>query len=339
MKPPLFAIEINESVTRIASARFENGVVFLESIGTTDTEPGFFTTIDTSLIQQKQAHIIHTLCTDLKISSKHVNVVIPDAVSYAQVLETPILSESDLVSSIRYQADEFIPMKVEDTYLDLEILKQDTDAGKLDILIVAAPRKMVDGIYRSIELAGLTPARLETEVSAISRLVSEVMQVKQVHEGYCILNMGYSASSLYVIDTNTSALVFYKTCKIGFDLVLREIMTNLNITKEAAIALLAEPGTKRSEVVTSISTSLKELGHEVDRLVEAYTRRFSLPVQHIFSINFSSYISDFNRLMTSFTSYQVESLPLNTVYVPNPVVKAFSSEITGFASVVSSITV
>lgn len=339
MKQPLFAIEINESITRIASARFENGVVFLESIGITDTEPGFFTTADTSITQQKQAHIIHTLCADLKISIKQVNIVVPDAVSFAQVLETPILSEADLVSSIRYQADEFIPMKVEDTYLDLEILKQDTDEGKLDILIVAAPRRMVDGVYRTIELAGLTPARLETEVSAISRLVSEVMRVKPVHEGYCILNVGYSASSLYVIDTNTSALVFYKTCKIGFDLVLREIMTNLNISKEAAIELLAAPGARRAEVVTSISTSLKELAHEVDRLVEAYTRRFSLPVQHIFSINFSSYISDFNRLMSTFSSFKVESLPLSTVYVPNPVVKAFSSEITGFASVVSSITV
>lgn len=332
-----FAIEINESEIRMADARFQDGVVFLQALGSADSVPNFLTTCDTEVTQQKQAQAINALYADMKIKSKVAHVIIPDMVTYAQIIDTPILPEKELITAIRYQADEFIPMRIEDTYLDLEILHEDAEAKKLRILIVAAPKRMVDGVYRTIEFAGLEPQRLETEISAIGRLVSEIMKSRSVKEGYCVLNVGFSGSSLYVIDNISNTLVFHRTCKVGFDLILKEIITNLNMSEGQARALLKEPGEKRADVATSIATSLKELSAEVDHIVEVYTRRYNLPVTHIFSMNFSSYIADFNRLLSAFSSYHVESLPLNTVYVPNPVLKVFSNEISGFASTVSSI--
>jgi type IV pilus assembly protein PilM len=337
MTSSTFALEINESLTRIAAAHFKNGVVVLEALGTTETTPGFFNTPDSEPTRQKQAQVIMQLKDALKITQKIVHVVIPDTAAYAQVLETPILAEADLVSSIRYQADEFIPMRVDETYMDLEVLRQDDEAGKLSILIVAAARKVVDGVYRTLELAGLEPGRLETEVSAVSRLVSEVMKSRMNFEGYCILNFGYAGSSIYVIDSKTGALIFHRSCKIGMDTVIREVMTNLNIEKDQILSLLLQPGERRADIAAATSVSFRELSHEVERISQTYTTKFNMPIKHIFTINFSSYISDFNRLLAGQLSVAIESLPLKTVYIPNPVFKTFDTEITGFASTVSTL--
>ncbi len=331
-----FAIEIDEHTTRIADARYDEGIVFLQSLGTIATATAYFSAVDSEAMQQKQAQIIHSLATDLKIGSRQANVIIPDAVAYAQIVEMPILSEADLISAIKYQADEFIPMKVEDTYLDLEILKQDTKNNKLSILIVAAPKKTVDGIYKTIELAGFEPNRLETEVSAVGRLLSEVMKSRDLTEGYCVLNLGYSGSSIYVVDNVSKALVFNRSCKVGFNIIQREIMTNLNISEPEALELLLHPGQRRAEVVGAIITSLRELASEVGRIVDVYNHKYNLPVSHIFTINYTSYITDFARILSELSKYHVEPLPLKTIYAPNPVMKVFSSEITGFAAAVSA---
>lgn len=331
------AIEINENITRIADAQYQNEVVLLQSLGSSDTIPSYFSGCWTEIVQQRQAQVIQHLAAELKVADRLVNVVIPDSVAYAQIIETPILAEKDLITAIRYQADEFIPMNVDDTYLDLEILQEDTTTNKLSILIVAAPKKMVDGVYKTIQLAGFEPNRLETEISAVGRLVSEIMRVRDVKEGYCIFNLGYSGSSIYMVNSLTNTLVFHRSCRVGFELIQKEIMTNLNIEKAQALQMLLDPKERRGEMVHVVMASMKDLASEINRIVDVYTRRYNLPVSRIYTINFTSYMPDFGRILTELTHYQIQPLPLNTVYVPNPVLKVFSSEITGFAAAVSSI--
>jgi hypothetical protein len=162
------------------------------------------------------------------------------------------------------------------------------------------------------------------------------MKSRDLTEGYCVLNLGYSGSSIYVVDNASKAIVFNRACKIGFNMIQREIMTNLNITEPEALELLLRPGQKRAAVVGAIITSMRELAAEVSRIVDVYNHKYNLPVSHIFTINYTSYITDFSRILSELSKYRVEPLPLKTIYAPNPVMKVFSSEITGFAAAVSA---
>lgn len=329
-------LEINENRVRIADARFKDGVIYLQALGLSETLPMFFANASSDLAIQKQAMIIHTLCTDLKIANKPVNVVLPDSITYSQIVETPVLAEKELITSIRYLADEFIPMNIDETYLDLEILKTDTVANKLEILIVAAPKRIVDGVFKAVELAGLTPNRLETEVSAVGRLVSEVMRTKNFKEAYCIVNVGYTGSSIYLIDNTTHRLVFIRSSKTGYDLILKEVMVNLNLDLANAAAILQKPGERGEQVINAIMTSVKEVSTEIKRIVDVFVHKNNVPVNRVFTVNYSSQIYGFTPLIEKLTGLHSEPLPLNTVYVPNTVLKVFSSEITEFASVVST---
>lgn len=329
-------IEINQHDVRIADAHFRNKVVYLQALGITDSLGQFFANIEAEVTVQKQAQIIHNLHSDLKLSHKQVNVVIPDTVSYSQIIEMPILPEKELVAAVKYQADEFIPMSIDDTYLDLEVLSTNTDAGKMSILITAAPKRIVDGIFRTIQFAGLEANRLETEVCSIGRLVSEIMKSRDLKEAYCVLNLGYSGSSLYFIDNTTHTIEFIKNTKVGYEIILKEIMVNLNLDSTNAATVLHKPNERAKDVMDAMITSIRELAAEIGRSVDAYVHKKNLPVTRIFTVNYASQVYGLTATMAELTKLYVEPLPLNTVYVPNSVLKVFSAEITEFASVVST---
>lgn len=329
-------IEINEHRTRIAHAYFKDKVVYLQALGMTETLPQYFINIDSDIAMHKQAEVVSRLYADLKLTNKKVNAVIPDSLSYSQIIDMPMLPEKELVAAVRYQADEFIPMNIEDTYLDVEILRADEGAKRVSILIAAAPKKIVDGVFRTIELAGLEPSRLETEVCAVGRLVSEIMKSKDFKEAYCVLSMGFTASSLYFVDNTTHTIEFVKSTRVGYEMILKEIMVNLNLDQIRASELLHKPNDQSRALVDAMLTSLRELATEVQRSVDIYAHKKNLPVTRIFTVNYSSQIYGLTAILQELTKLYVDPLPLNTVYVPNTVLKVFSSEITEFASVVST---
>lgn len=329
-------VEINENHIRMADAHFRDRVVYLQALGVTESLPQYFPNIDSDITVQKQAQIINKLYADLRLNNKQVNVVIPDTLSYSQIIEMPILPEKELISAVRYQADEFIPMSIDETYLDLEVLRTDQDAKKISILIAAAPKRIVDGVFRTIQLAGLQANRLETEVCSIGRLVSEIMKSKSLKEAYCVLNLGYSGSSLYFIDNLNHTIEFIKSTKVGYEIILKEVMINLNIDTASAVGLIHKPNDRGKVVMDAMLTSVRELTSEIHRSVDLYVHKKNLPVTRIFTVNYASQIYGFTAIISELTKLYVEPLPLNTVYVPNTVLKVFSSEITEFASVVST---
>src|SRR6185436_4812366 len=113
----------------------------LLSLGSYETAPNFFDT-ENQLVLDKQVEILKRLYGNLRIRKKSVNVIIPDSRTYSQIVEMPKLKEKELIAAIRYQADEFIPMAIDETYLDLEILREDKRNHKLLVLIVASPKKV-----------------------------------------------------------------------------------------------------------------------------------------------------------------------------------------------------
>jgi len=172
-----FAIDINEKYTRIVDLTYKNGKIDLSCMGTENTIPNFFSD-DTEKSIENQSEIISKLYANLKIVKKNANIIIPDSQSFSQILEFAKLNEKELLSAVRYQSDQFIPMSIEEVVLDIEIMKEDKQNKKNTILIVASPKKTVDRVEKAIEMAGLNPESLENEMSSFGRLFSEVLYVK-----------------------------------------------------------------------------------------------------------------------------------------------------------------
>lgn len=331
-----FCIDLQEREARVCDLKVSGNKLELLSLGKKDTDPSFFGT-DNKQIIEKQGEIIAQLWSGSKIKKREVNIIIPDAMSYSQILTMPLLKEKELLSAIRYQSDEFIPMPIDETNLDLEILSENPATKKITVLIVAVAKKLAAQIEKTIEIAGLRPVSLENELSATGRLIKEQYGKEKRNEVLLLVNFGFSGSSLYLVDPQTSLILFTRSLKIGYNLFLKDVKVNLNIDESKCLEILRTIGFAKSgsyDVEAILLPVLKNLTDEITKFVIQSKEHFNLQVGKINVFNYDGRIALFNQKMGELLALPVSPFDLKSLVSPNPVVQSNLNDLSSFASVV-----
>lgn len=336
MSNDVFSIEINEKYTRVSDLQMDSKQVELISVGFDETVPNFFNSESDEMIQ-KQVKIMTDLLTNLKIVKKKVNVVIPDSLSYSLITDLPILKEEELLSAIRFQADEFIPLPIDEVYLDIEVLKSDPKVKKQTTLIVASPKKIVDLVYKTLEQATLIPNALENEITAAGRFVSEIMPIK--NEAIIIINFGYSTTSLYLIDPQTSLIIMARSFKIGLELLIRDLKVNLNWDEKKIIDALKSIGLYDNGTVNMATMTfpiMKEFIRELQQFATLSQTKHGLVVKRLYTYNLDNHIGNFPQVIQNFLKLPTSTFPFKSVLKENIVSQSFTNDLTAFISVISA---
>jgi type IV pilus assembly protein PilM len=99
---------------------------------------------------------------------------LPEEKAFLQVIKMPMMSEEDLKSAIVFEAENYIPLPVNEVYLDCEIVPPVYNhLDHLDVLLAAIPKRTVDPYLRVLKKAGLKPIAFEIESLAIARALIE----------------------------------------------------------------------------------------------------------------------------------------------------------------------
>lgn len=89
-------------------------------------------------------------------------------------VQMPTMPEQILRKSIRYEAGKFIASSVDDSALAFEILGTvEDDPGLMNVMLVAAPREMVESRIDALERSGLEAAVIDLEAFALMRSLVE----------------------------------------------------------------------------------------------------------------------------------------------------------------------
>lgn len=110
---------------------------------------------------------------EAKISASSAVVAVSGgSVIVRLIKDLPQMTDELLRKSIKYEAGRYVPSSVEDSYIEFEILNQN-DAGTMDVLIVAAPREVVESRIRAVQRAGLDVEVVDVESFAAYRALVE----------------------------------------------------------------------------------------------------------------------------------------------------------------------
>lgn len=123
----------------------------------------------------------------------------------------PKMTEAMLRKTIRYEASKYVSTSIEDSYVGFEILgdvegtpaegEQQTEK-QMQVLLVVAPREMVDAQVRTVELAGLEALAIEVEAFALFRALFEINRVamaKLQERPVALVDIGASCTNLYIV--------------------------------------------------------------------------------------------------------------------------------------------
>lgn len=221
----LLGLDIGSNTIKAVQLDHNAGRYQLKAYGIASTPPkGFESEADSDLEALSQA--IKTLLLDSKVSTNNVVCALPESAVFTRVISLPILSDKELASAIHWEAEQYVPVPLDEVNLVWEVLERPKQGKNMEVLLVAAPKALTEKYIRVLRGAGLKPLALETEIIAVARsLVGEskdsptslVISIGAKTTDICIVNKGRIALTRS-ISTGGAALARAVATSLGFDL-------------------------------------------------------------------------------------------------------------------------
>jgi type IV pilus assembly protein PilM len=142
--------------------------------------------------QTMLAETIKKLVNDTKIEGNQVVTALPEKQVYSRIIQLPPLSEAELSSAIEFEAEQYIPLPLEKVQLEYTVLEKPakTEQGaKMNVLLIAAQKEAVEQLVHLLDMSGLVPQALETEILAIERALAAYADTS------LIVNVGNESSN------------------------------------------------------------------------------------------------------------------------------------------------
>lgn len=118
----------------------------------------------------------------------------------------PKISEATLRKSIKYEASRYVPSSIEDSFIEFEILGETAD-NQMDVLIVAAPRDVVESRLKACEFAGLEVEVVDVEAFAMYRSLVEADESGQfAEETIALVDVGAHTTNVSVVSRGIFAM-------------------------------------------------------------------------------------------------------------------------------------
>jgi type IV pilus assembly protein PilM len=206
------------------------------------------------------------------ISSGRVACALPTAHTFSRPMSLPPMDHHDIIEAINLEAGQYIPIPIDNLYIDYEISRQD-ERG-IELLLVATSRKIVDSYLNLLKALSLEPVAFEPSINAASRLLK--IGGDSSSEPSILVDIGSVTTDIAVFD---GTMLVSSTVNSGGDTITSLLSRNLHLTNEQAIALKTEYGISYSEkqqrVVNAIKPQLDSLVREIEKSIRYYSERAS----------------------------------------------------------------
>jgi type IV pilus assembly protein PilM len=156
-----------------------------------------------------------------------------------RLIDLPYMEQAELAGAIQYQAQDYIPIPVEEAILDFQIIGDymtSADEHMMEVLLVAAQRDMVDQMVRSVDKSGLKLREIDVTSFAIVRglmgVASGVLPDEAEGEATAIIQMSAGITNIVVVEKGVPR--FTRVSSLASNDLTQAVATALNITFPAA---------------------------------------------------------------------------------------------------------
>lgn len=275
LKPEAFGLDISDISLKIASLKKRGKFLALNSFCELEIPPGI---IKEGEIRDENAlaKIIKEALSKIKgkkIKTKYVIASLPEEKAFLQVIQLPKMPQEDLKSAVVYEAENYIPLPIEEVYLDSQIVPPIVDhLDHLDVLIAALPKKTIDPYISVLKAVGLKPVALEIESLSISRaLVKNEVSPSPVF----LIDFGACRTSFIIF--SGYSLKFTNSIPISSRNLTETIALTLRLDFKKAEELKIKYGIKKegkneeaNKIFEVLKPALNDLVKEIKKCLDYY---------------------------------------------------------------------
>lgn len=134
-------------------------------------QPGIIS--DSDLDLEAVATAIKNLMHEIGASEDDVIIALPESKIFTRVIyDLPFLTNEELSQAIKYAAEEFVPLPIEQVNLNYQVIFRSAQKGpesRTVVFVVATPKPLVEKYLKVLNMASLKPLAIETELIAAAR--------------------------------------------------------------------------------------------------------------------------------------------------------------------------
>jgi len=189
------------------------------------------------------AAAVKELASKGRFSVKRTAIGIANQKVVVRQIDMPAMEESELQGALRFQAQEYIPIPIEDAILDFQVLDETVnEAGErtFKVLLVAAQRDMVNGFVSVAQEAGLDPAVVDLSPFASMRALAAAVPLLGPRESEAIIDIGAGVTNIVVHEQSKPR--FVRILPMGGADVTDALVSGLGIDAEEAESVKARVG-------------------------------------------------------------------------------------------------
>jgi len=225
--------------------------------------------------QRALGEAISSVIAQSGIHTKDVAIGIPSQKTFAAVVEIPnVANKAELNSTIKYQAENYVPMKADEAKIDWAIIGESpNDNQKVEVLVSSVSNSFTEARLDLLEGLGLDVIAIEPDSLALTR----ALLPDGVQDGRLILDVGDSATDLVMTLGTAPRLI--RSLPIGFQGMVKLAKQNLNIEEQQAQQLLLKfgviPDRLEGQLLRAVGPSVEQLVSEIQKSLKFFATKYT----------------------------------------------------------------
>ncbi|OGH14053.1 MAG: hypothetical protein A2687_02200 [Candidatus Levybacteria bacterium RIFCSPHIGHO2_01_FULL_38_26] len=276
MSAKSFGLDISKtSIRAVSLLRQKNG--FLLESSSVISSPTKGMTSSSLIDEQEMTAALKHVVSNAKIKSKNVNIALPEDKVYTSVVELPALSDSEIASALKWEAEQYIPVPLSEIHLVWTLLRKDERAR---VLMIGAPISLIGRYQKIIGAAGLNISSIETETLSVIRAL-----VRGKFPHAIIINVAEEISSLAIV--NEGVLMFTYSIPIGGKAINRALELDYGLSNAQSEEYKMTYGISKEglgdKIRQAVEPVLFSILNETKKALDFYTQKNkeSSPIQQI----------------------------------------------------------
>jgi type IV pilus assembly protein PilM len=262
--PSAIGLDIGSKAIKVVELDREGDEFSLRASGVLGYKSG---TIDKITDEREFAEVSGVIAKLFKaagVSGRDVRIGLPESLTYTRTINLPALTDQEVSAAIKWEAEQYIPIPTKDAIIQHQILERrpEGSAPGVTVLLVAAPRNLVERFINIVQGARLNVVAVETELMSLVRALAPNNQTAVV--------IDFGARSMDLAIAKNGMLSFSRSIPSAGDTLTRAITQRLGVSEREAEEYKRVYGLSSSQLEGKIRAVIEPmLGGIVDEIKKA----------------------------------------------------------------------
>ena len=263
------ALDIGSSAIKMVEVEVDKNGYRLLNMG---IQPLPAMAIQNNMVADKDLVVkaIQNLIRNHGVRSTQVVAAVPGRVAIIKKIQLPAQGEEELDANVEFQASQLIPDTLENVNLDYQALDYVENSDRMDVLLVAVKKDIINSYTQAIKEAELEPAIVDVDYFAMENMF-EINYELETSGVVGLVHIGARYTSINVLKRGLSA--FTGDLPVGGESFTEALVHALQLSYDQAETLKVSGGSdakKQAEIEKLLKPTADYLASEISRTLSLY---------------------------------------------------------------------